>query len=121
MYAVQDAHAEKFAVFVSPTDTHGITVFMQNKDSGIVHCRITVPEDVKFLKTAPDAYLVAKGDYSCNLPLKVVVQRNGDRTVTFTASQKLLQTCTLYMSSGGKTNAIYVLSLKDFRPKTKQE
>jgi len=120
MCSVQDANAEKFAVIVSPTNTHGITVFMQNEDSRLVHCRITVPKDVKFLKTAPDAYLVATGDYSCNLPLKVVVERNGDRTVTFKASLKLLHTCTLYMSSGEFASATYVLSFKNFKPLPKK-
>ena len=121
MCAVQDARAEKFAVFVSPTNTHGITVLTENEESGAAYCRITVPKDVKFLKATPDAHLVAKGEYSCNLPLKVVVERNGDRTITFRVGPKLLQTCTLYMSSGELASATYVLSLKDFKTKKKEK
>lgn len=118
---MQDVYAEKFAVFVSPTNSHGITVLMQNEEFEAVYCRATVPKDTEFLKETLDAQLVATGDFSCNVPLKVVVEKNGDRTVTFRVSKKLLQQSTIYLSSGEIASAIYVLPLKDFEPSSEKK
>jgi hypothetical protein len=115
------AFAEKFAVIVSPTNTHGISVLTQNEEDGGVYCRVTIPKDVRFLEETPDAYLVSKGEHSFNIPVKVVVERKGDRTITFRLSPKLLETSVVYMSSGELASATYVLTLKDFRPKPKQD
>ena len=121
MSTAQHAQAEKFAVFVSPTNTHGITVLMQNEEFEAVYCRATVPKDTEFLKETLDAHLVATGDFSCNVPLKVVVEKNGDRTVTFRVSKKLQQQSTIYLSSGQIASAIYVLPLKDFKPSSEKK
>jgi hypothetical protein len=90
--AAEAALAEKFAVTVSPTNTHGISVLTQNEEDGGVYCRVTVPKDVRFLEETPDAYLVSKGEHSFNIPMKVVVERKGDRTITFRVSPKLFET-----------------------------
>lgn len=115
------AFAEKFAVIVSPTNTLGISVLTQKEGDGGVYFRITVPKDVRFLEETPDAYLVSTGEQSCNIPVKVVVERNRDRTITFRISLGLLETSVVYMSSGELPTATYVLTLKDFPPKLKQE
>ena len=115
------AIAEKFAVIVSPTNTYGISVLTQKEEDGGVYCRITFPKDVRFLEETPDAYLVSKGEHSCNIPVKVVVERNGDGTITFRISPGFLETSVVYMSSGELPTATYVLTLKDFPPKPKQE
>jgi hypothetical protein len=119
--AAEAAFAETFAVIVSPTNTHGITVLTQNEEDGGVYCRVIVPKDVRFLEETPDAYLVSKGEHSLNIPMKVVVERKGDRTITFRVSPTLFATSVVYMSSGELASATYVLTLKNFRPKPKQE
>lgn len=115
--AAEAVFAEKYAVVVSPTNTHGISVLTQNEEDGGVYCRVTVSKDVRFLEETPDAYLVSKGEHSFNIPMKVVVERKGDRTITFHVSPKLFETAVVYMSSGELASATYVLTLKDFRPK----